>query len=171
MERGGATSRSAGSSRSTSDKNAAQLPSSTIRSTFEADLARRQSIVKAAAARREGRKSAEVCSASPTSLDVRKDLVYQKKLVVDKTQVRVTAHRTKDALLGALTVATRRLRRASPRFRRGRRTAACSHGLRRQRTLADHTTRPTLPSRLPGARTARSSTASARTTARFQLYQ
>ena len=36
-------------------------------------------------------------------LDVGKDPVYQKKLVVDKTQVRVTAHRITDALLGALT--------------------------------------------------------------------
>lgn len=36
-------------------------------------------------------------------LDVGKDPVYQKKLVVDKSQVRVTAHRITDALLGALT--------------------------------------------------------------------
>jgi TolB protein len=36
-------------------------------------------------------------------LNVGKDPVYQKKIVVDKSDVRVTAHRITDALLGALT--------------------------------------------------------------------
>ncbi len=36
-------------------------------------------------------------------LDVGKDPVYQKKLVVDESEVRVTAHRVTDALLGAIT--------------------------------------------------------------------
>ena len=59
-----------------------------------------EAIVKVAA-RAKG-KSVEVFGIA-YFLNVGKEPVYQKKLTVDKAQVRVTAHRITDALLGALT--------------------------------------------------------------------
>src|SRR5688572_13445163 len=60
-----------------------------------------EAIVKVAA-RARGKKQVEVLGIA-YFLDVGKDPVYQKKLTVDKSNVRVTAHRITDALLGALT--------------------------------------------------------------------
>ncbi len=60
-----------------------------------------EAIVKVAA-RARGKKNVEVFGLA-YFLNVGKDPVYQKKLTIDKANVRVTAHRITDALLGALT--------------------------------------------------------------------
>jgi TolB protein len=60
-----------------------------------------EAIVKVAA-RAKGKKNVEVFGLA-YFLNVGKDPVYQKKLTIDKADVRVTAHRITDALLGALT--------------------------------------------------------------------
>jgi TolB protein len=60
-----------------------------------------ESIVKVAARPQAGNKVQVLGLAY--FLNVGKDPVYQKKIVVDKADVRVTAHRITDALLGALT--------------------------------------------------------------------
>jgi TolB protein len=60
-----------------------------------------EAIVKVAA-RTRGKKQVEVYGIA-YFLNVGKDPVYQKKLTIEKGDVRVTAHRITDALLGALT--------------------------------------------------------------------
>jgi TolB protein len=60
-----------------------------------------EAIVKVAA-RAKGKKNVEVFGIA-YFLNVGKDPVYQKKLTIDKADVRVTAHRITDGLLGALT--------------------------------------------------------------------
>jgi TolB protein len=59
-----------------------------------------EAIVKVAARQKAGK--VEV-SGLAYFLNIGKDPVYQKRLLVDKSEVRVTAHRITDALLGALT--------------------------------------------------------------------
>jgi TolB protein len=60
-----------------------------------------EAIVKVAA-RAKGKKSVEIFGIA-YFLNVGKDPVYAKKFTIDKANVRVTAHRITDALLGALT--------------------------------------------------------------------